>query len=102
LTSGKDWPELREQLARSIEKEKRGKQLLIAIFLQVVALVLMAVGIVIIGKALEDLADRMPEYAFGWNPLNLEVGLFLALVGAIMTALFGNHLAATWRALKTA
>lgn len=96
MASGKDWPELSEQLERLRDKEKRIKRLVRTIVMILVFGLILVAGIVIIVDSQTRAATFSgPEYY--WDAFQLEVGIFITLVGAISVALSSNYLITTWR-----
>jgi len=96
MASGQDWPELSEQLSRLKDKEKRMKRLARAIVMILVSGLILIAGIVVIGgsQTVEATSSGAEYY---WDSFQLEVGIFLAVVGAILVALSSNHLIASWK-----
>lgn len=98
MASDKDWPELREQLARSVEKDKHRARVLRAAFLTVVSGAVMVLGIKVIGTAQVFDFDG-DQY---WDSFRLELGIFVALIGAILVALSLSPLVSALKGLKAA
>jgi hypothetical protein len=98
MASGQDWPELSEQLVRLKDKKKRMKRLARAIVMILVSGLILVAGIIVIGdsQTYEETSSG-PRY---WDSFQLEVGIFLTLVGAILVALSSNHLIASWKILR--
>ena len=96
MASGQDWPELSEQFKRLKDKDKRMKRLARAIVMTLVAGLVLVAGIIVIGdsQTYEETSSG-PEYY--WDSFQLEVGIFLALIGTILVALSSNHLIVSWR-----
>lgn len=100
MASDKDWPELREQLARNLERDRQTKRLLIAVGIAVVSLVIMVAGVKVIGMS-QTWTSWPTTTTYSWKTFELEVGLFLTLIGTIMTTFSLNHVMSVWKQRKS-
>lgn len=100
MASDKDWPELREQIARNLERDKQSKRLLIAIGIAAASLLIMVGGIKVIGMS-QTWTSWPTTTTYSWKTFELEVGLFLTLVGTVLTSFSLNHLISVWKQRKS-
>ncbi|MCU0852882.1 MAG: hypothetical protein MUC90_06510 [Thermoplasmata archaeon] len=100
MSSDKDWPELREQLARNLERDKQTKRLLIAIGIVVVSILIMVGGIKVIGMS-QTWTSWPTTTTYSWKTFELEVGIFLTLLGTILASSSLNHLMSVWKQRKS-
>ena len=78
------------------DKEKRMKRLARAIVMILVSGLILIAGIVVIGGS-QTYKETSSGTEYYWDSFQLEVGIFLAVVGAILVALSSNHLIASWK-----
>jgi predicted PurR-regulated permease PerM len=96
MTSDTEWPELKEQLERWGAREERNRRVALAIVAIITAGIIMAVGVVVIGGAEEVHRTSDTAYSY-WNTPQLEIGIFITLIGTVMMALSANFLTKSWR-----
>ena len=94
MGSDKDLPEVTEQLERLAEHRNLLKRKAVLLVLLVVSGIVVAVGILLVGDSLKDMVYDWPIPP--WNPLQIEFGLFVTVVGTVMLALFANRLMAAF------